>query len=725
MDRPDFKAIGRMISEIRKTETAYELIFSGTDKLEDDVKNACLVMLKASAADSLKEIPVSELKSSKAGIRTALLEDAGYHTLYDLYKAEDHMLRGISGIGEKQAEAIRTVTDGFLMTLAGRGTILQDPENGGPADLDLLVKTAKFRQAGIIRRDAESFREQIHQLAEERISAVKIRNSFRWFFSSAAKKEETALAAEDLAGFFRDPLFIRMQNLLTAFAAVLKTDRQEALRDYEKNGAAYYALFEKYAGTGASEELVYSSIPAQLAAEINAEELHADRFNGTLRAYQEFGAKYILHQKRVLLGDEMGLGKTIQAIAAMTHIDSQEPGSHFLIVCPASVMINWCRETEKFSSVKPYLVHGQEWENRFLEWKENGGAAVTSFEGMAKIARRINNAMKLALLVIDEAHYIKNPEAQRTKNIHMLEDESERILLMTGTPLENRVDEMCELIGFVRPDLKEEVRTNAGLRNVPAFRQMLAPVYLRRLREDVLKELPPLTEQEEWCAMTEADTAAYLTEVSAGNFMGMRRVSFLQEDLSGSGKARRLSELCGMLCDEGRKAVVYSYFRETVRKVSVLLAEYSAGVITGSTPAAERQLIIDRFSDAEEGCILVCQIQAGGTGLNIQAASAVLFCEPQIKPSLTKQALSRVYRMGQVHNVLVCHLLSPDSVDEAVVNILKEKEGEFDLFADESVIADAADNLADAEWIRKVVEQEKQKYLPAVIVPAQDQPVRE
>jgi len=288
---------------------------------------------------------------------------------------------------------------------------------------------------------------------------------------------------------------------------------------------------------------------------------------------------------------------------------------------------------------------------------------------------------------------------------------------MTGTPLENRVDEMCELIGFVRPDLKEEVRTNAGLRNVPEFRQMLAPVYLRRLREDVLKELPPMTEQEEWCAMTEADTAAYLKEVSAGNFMGMRRVSFLQEDPAGSGKARRLSELCEMLWEEGRKAVVYSYFRETVRKVSALLGDRSAGVITGSTPAAERQLIIDRFSDAEEGSILVCQIQAGGTGLNIQAASVVIFCEPQIKPSLTKQALSRVYRMGQVHNVLVCHLLSLDSVDEAVRNILKEKQGEFDLFAEESVIADAADNLADSEWIRKVVEQEKQKYLPAVIVP--------
>ena len=718
MNRPDFQKIKRQIAEIQKIEAAFELIFSGTAQLEQDVKDACLVVLKASAAEALQEIPVSELKNSRAGIRTALLEEAGYHTLYDLYRVEDHALQGIPGIGEKQAEAVRTVTDGFLKSLAGRGHIAVDPEDGDPASMDLLVKTAKYRQAEMVRKDAESFRAPLHQLAGERIAAVRIRNAFRWFFSSAAAKEETILAAEAMEALFGDPLFIRAQNVLTVFGAALETDRTAAVRDYEKNSAAYYALFEKYSGSGISRELIYSSVPAQLAAEINAEELDLRHFTGNLRAYQEFGTKYILHQKRVLLGDEMGLGKTVQAIAAMAHLEAQMPGRHFLIVCPASVMINWCREIRKFSSIRPYLVHGQEWQERFEAWRTDAGAAVTSFEGMAKITGWINNAMKLSLFVIDEAHYIKNPEAQRTKNIHKLEDESERILLMTGTPLENRVDEMCELIGFVQPDMEATVRTNAGLRNVPEFRQMLAPVYLRRRREDVLKELPPLTEQEEWCAMTEADTAAYLAQVAEGNFTGMRRVSFLQDDLTASGKAIRLAELCGMLCEEGRKAVVYSYFRETVKKASALLAEHCTGVITGSTPAAERQLLIDRFSAAESGCVLVCQIQAGGTGLNIQAASAVLFCEPQIKPSLTEQALSRVYRMGQVRSVQVFHLLSENSVDEAVMRILQEKQGEFDLFAEESVIADAADTVADSEWIRRVVEQERQKYLPAVIVKA-------
>lgn len=215
--------------------------------------------------------------------------------------------------------------------------------------------------------------------------------------------------------------------------------------------------------------------------------------------------------------------------------------------------------------------------------------------------------------------------------------------------------------------------------------------------------------------MTAEDTAAYGIEVMGGNFMGMRRVSYLQEDLSTSSKAQRLYELCDQAMEGRQKVIIYSYFRETIRKVCDFLGDVVIGSITGSTPPEERQDLIDRFSQTPEGAVLVCQIQAGGTGLNIQAAGIVIFCEPQIKPSLTWQAISRVYRMGQVQNVLVYHLLCENTVDEAMQEILAVKEEEFDMFAHDSAIADAADGLADKEWIRQIVEREKQKYLPAVI----------
>lgn len=412
----------------------------------------------------------------------------------------------------------------------------------------------------------------------------------------------------------------------------------------------------------------------------------------------------------------MGLGKTVQAIAAMAHLHAQNPSGHFLIVCPASVMVNWCREIAKFSNIRVNLIHGALMEDSLRSWQQGGGAAVTNYESMGKIIDEINDRMKLMMLVVDEAHYIKNPEAKRTRYIHSLREESERILMMTGTPLENRVDEMCELIGFVRPDMVQEVRANAGMRHVPQFKEILAPVYLRRQRSMVLDELPPMTVEEEWCEMTPEDAAAYAVEAIGRNFTGMRRVSFLQEDLSTSSKAIRLKELCAQARDEGIKVIVYSYFRDTIRKVIDCLGnDMVVGSITGSTPAASRQDLIDRFSDDSEGNVLVCQVQAGGTGLNIQTAGIVIFCEPQIKPSLTWQAISRVYRMGQIRNVLVYHLLCQNTVDESVREILAAKEEQFDLYAEESAIADAADGLADKEWIRQVVEKERQKYLPAVV----------
>jgi SNF2 family DNA or RNA helicase len=217
--------------------------------------------------------------------------------------------------------------------------------------------------------------------------------------------------------------------------------------------------------------------------------------------------------------------------------------------------------------------------------------------------------------------------------------------------------------------------------------------------------------KEEWSSMTPEDREAYAQQILAGNFMGARRVGFLQEDLGTSSKAQRLKELCMETEEAGRKGIVYSYFRETIDKVGVLLKERNAGIITGSTTPAERQEIVDRFEQAPAGSVLICQVQAGGTGLNIQAASIVIFCEPQIKPSLTWQALSRVYRMGQIRNVLVYHLLCPGTADDEMMRILEQKKIEFSSFADESAAADAYDNIMDKDWISRIIEEENEKYV--------------
>ena len=711
---PDFKQIDELISVLHALDRSFAGIIQNMQSRETELKRSCMQALTKNAANGLVSIPVEELKNSKAGIRVAALTKAGYHTLYDLYSAQNWQIRSVEGVGDKQVAAIRSIIGEFLNRLGSRSHIRLTTDEEDRQSRELIIQMAKYRQCAAVCKEAEPIAAIVHNYISETTAQVLIRSRFKWIFSRKQTKDWTIKAIAALLEYVRSPQYDRVRNLIEAYNTAQNLSKKEALDDFKKNGASYYALIEKLTGCGAQKNLIYSSIPEQLAEQIDSFELDLREFSGNLRAYQTFGARYILSLGRVLLGDEMGLGKTIQAIAAMSHLYAQDRESRFLIVCPASVMVNWCREIHKFSSLRAVLLHGALLDEALDSWIRDGGAAVVNYESLSKIVGAIEQKLRLDMLVIDEAHYIKNPEAKRTQLIHSLDDESDRILMMTGTPLENKVEEMCELIGFVRPDMVKEIRENAGMRHVPAFREMLAPVYLRRQREMVLEELPPLTMEEEWCEMTPQDFEAYSEQVRDGVFMGMRRISFLQKDLKSSSKALRLTELCSQAMEEERKVIVFSYFRETIRKVKAFLGDIVLGTITGSTPVEERQLLIDRFTDVPGGAVLICQVQAGGTGLNIQAAGTVIFCEPQIKPSLTWQALSRVYRMGQVQNVLVYHLLCENTVDEAVMGILARKEAEFELFAQESAIADAADGIADKEWIRKLVEEERRKYLPVV-----------
>ena len=715
--RMSFRAAKQLIQSLQKLGNAFDSMYAQETVQETEIREACETILLQYAGEALSKVPVEELKNSRSGIRISALQEAGYQSLEDIRQAKDWELMAVSGIGEKQVESIRNIISRLCSQIIDQTPVRLSADDNSPENDRLIAALARYRKCSLVREDAVLLHEEIHDLAQQSSDPRMIRGRLGWIFSGREKKQYTQETAALLLDFCAGPRFVRAENILSVYGQAAALDAAQARADFMQNAAGYYALLEKISGKGISKERIYSGMPAQLAAQIDEQELDLRTFKGDLRAYQVFGAKYILHQKRVLLGDEMGLGKTIQAIAAMADVHAKSPESHFLIVCPASVLVNWCRELKKFSAMEIYLLHGQFLDEAFAKWEKDGGAAVTNYEMMGRLTERIDNRMHLAMLVIDEAHYIKNPDAKRTRYIHALENESERILLMTGTPLENKVDEMCALVDFVRPDMGRQVREAACMTRIPQFRQMLSPVYLRRQRSQVLEELPPVIMEQEWCRMTAEDLACYQTAVYERSFVSMRRVSFLQDELSTSSKALRLMQLCHEAVAEGRKVLVYSFFRETLEKAGILLQDICRGSITGSVPPQSRQTLIDRFAQDNQGGVLLCQVQAGGTGLNIQAASVVIFCEPQIKPSLMNQAISRVYRMGQVRNVLVYQLLCEDTVDEAVMQILDEKQVEFDAYADESAIASAVADIVDAQWIRQFIENENRKYLPAVVEP--------
>ena len=485
----------------------------------------------------------------------------------------------------------------------------------------------------------------------------------------------------------------------------------DAWQDFATNPIIYNnAIEEIYPGLLGYDD-VYYGLPEDLAKQIQDENLFPNGLVCTLRHYQEMGVKYILHQGRVLLGDEMGLGKTIQAIATMVSLRNTG-ATHFIVVCPASVVTNWCREISKHSMLIPTIIHGNNKLGALESWKNDGGVAVTTYETTQHIA--LDDDFKYSLLVVDEAHYIKNPDARRSRYTERLAQKADRILFMTGTALENRVDEMINLIRILNQPIAKKIQKIAYLSSAPKFREMVAPVYYRRKRDDVLTELPDLIETREWCKMGKEEEMVYEQSLYMGSLPEIRRISWNVGDLNYSSKALRLKELIEDAKDDDRKIIVFSFFLNTIQRISEFLGDICTQPITGAVSSERRQEIIDEFDKAPAGTVLLSQIMAGGTGLNIQSASVVIICEPQFKPSTENQAISRAYRMGQARNVLVYRLLCEDSIDERITELLEEKQKIFDEFADKSVAAEEAESVelnekAFGELIKEEIERIKEK----------------
>ena len=218
----------------------------------------------------------------------------------------------------------------------------------------------------------------------------------------------------------------------------------EVWRDFERRSADYYGLLGQVVSLGGDVAAAEGYLPADIVERVNAQRLDTSKLSDSLRlrGYQSFGARFALVQRRVILGDEMGLGKTVQAIATMAHL-AAGGATHFLVVCPASVLINWTREVAQHSTLRVVALHGNDKARATARWRRTGGVAVTTFGSLAGLMR---NPPKPALLVVDEAHYVKNPMAKRSRAVNRIAGGAERVLFLTGTPMENRVDEFQALV---------------------------------------------------------------------------------------------------------------------------------------------------------------------------------------------------------------------------------------------------------------------------------------
>lgn len=664
------------------------------------IHDRCQDIIMDKVVEEVQQIPIKDLSKSFTRLPLQALEANHITTLYDLLKYNRRQLEALDGIGDETADKLMLALHRSTAAIKNQIHYRIDLEYLTDRDKEILQEIYFYLHT----KENHAKLNEIYQETERGIQEAYdnsdlIQNFFGWIFSGRKKKQKFLTAVEDVKYFNQSSYAETIKQFYDNCTALKNVDFETILRDYKEHAIQYYTVIEKFSDIEIKDD-VDEDIDVSLLKQIQATPLLLESFHMELRHYQEFGTKYILHQKRVLLGDEMGLGKTIQAIAAMNHLH-HKGHRYFLVICPAGLLLNWKREIEKLTDMQAYMLHGTGISD-FEIWKSDGGIAIVNYEGLDKII--FEKDFPLDMVVVDEAHFVKNKEAQRTRNTVRMIEQAVYALYMTGTAIENNVDEMCYLIECLNPSIASEVKDMKYLAKADLFRKKIAPVYLRRKRVDVLMELPELTIHDEWCMMNEEEKISYRKAVESGNFMAMRRVSWSSLN---STKAERMVELCLQALGEGRKVVIFSYFLETLSFVTDLLLGKSLPVISGKLSLEKRQEILRQF-DEPVVRVLPIQINVGGIGLNIQTAEIVILCEPQLKPSDEMQAISRVYRMGQINHVFVYRLLSADTIDEVLVKRLHEKQNIFNQFADESEISDQLEQLKEDD-IQTLIQSERKK----------------
>ncbi|MBE1535110.1 DEAD/DEAH box helicase [Actinomadura algeriensis] len=701
---------GEVLRRGRSALDAARRVLQDHGRAVAQVHRALEPIRERAAVDRLAALPLVRLKDVSDGrLRLGPLEQAGYATVLDVLRAGPYVLQTLPGIGPQTARQLHVAAAGLDEAARRAAGVRLDVDARDPDTTALVVALHRLVNAGPdlprARAAAAAAAERLEPLVRDARPGA---SWWRRVFAAPPRVRRAREALGALAAELADE-DARGVPLLFSQASVdlLRPDAPgaEAWIDFELRAAEYHTLLAWLAAVEPEREAVEGFLPDELAARVKAQPLDDAYRRVSLRGYQSFGARFALAQRRVILGDEMGLGKTIQALAAMAHLRS-EGVTHFLVACPASVLVNWVREVDRRSLLIARPVHGPDRDAALADWIVAGGVAVTTLDTLH--ALDVPPGVAVGMFVVDEAHYAKNPQTRRARAVAAWCARTERVLFLTGTPMENRVEEFRSLVSYLQPDLLPHVRPAEAMLGPRAFRAAVAPAYLRRNQEDVLVELPEVVHVQEWEEFAPADARAYLDAVAKGNFMAMRRAAFAVPEASA--KLARLRELLAEAAENGLKVVVFSFFRDVLEVVRQAAGEQSFGPITGATPATRRQEVVDAFTGADGHAVLLAQIQTGGVGLNLQAASVVIICEPQVKPTLEAQAIARAHRMGQVRTVQVHRLLTPDGVDERMLDILRVKSRLFDDYARRSDVAEGtpeALDISEQELARRIVEEER------------------
>ncbi len=439
-----------------------------------------------------------------------------------------------------------------------------------------------------------------------------------------------------------------------------------------------------------------------------------------LYPYQVEGVAFLAANGRSLLADDMGLGKTLQAIAAASWLRRHEAVERALVICPASLKHQWAREIERFTGQPVQIIQGPPAQRR-VQYRKVDGFAVLNYELILRDLSEINEILRPDLLILDEAQRIKNWRTKIATAVKRIP--SRYAFVLTGTPLENRLEDLYSLMQVVDQRLlgplwryladfhvSDERGKVLGYRNLSELRRRLAPVMLRRDRRLVRDQLPERIEQRldieltpvQWELHDTASAAAGrlatiakrrpLTPTEQNRLMASLQSARMACDAAGlvdkvtegSPKLDELVQVLDELCLQGGlKAVVFSQWERMTAMVETRLRKLGLGCVRlhGGVPTARRGELMDRFRDDDSIQVFI-STDAGGTGLNLQSASVLVNLDVPWNPAVLDQRIARVHRLGQKERVQVVLMVAANSYEERVLGLVAGKRDLFDNVVD-------------------------------------------
>lgn len=518
---------------------------------------------------------------------------------------------------------------------------------------------------------------------------------------------------------------LRPQDIKTAqsFFTSRKEQMSLSLEDALRLSTGDTQTIEKlpvvsFDASGALKELVGTLADNQALKPLNTPK----NFQGTLRPYQEKGFSWLAFLERWGLGaclaDDMGLGKTIQFIAFVLHLKEQNSLENpILLVCPTSVIGNWEREVKKFAPILKVLeYHGDKRPKgkKFQEVVKKSDLVITSYSLVYRDLKTLKG-VDWQGIVLDEAQNIKNPQAKQSQAIRELET-TFRIAL-TGTPVENRLQELWSILDFLNPGylgnrqffqrrFAVPIEKYGDAASLSQLRSLVQPFILRRLKTDreIIQDLPEKQEMNVFCSLSPDQAQLYqktvdesLSEIESaeglqrrGMILGLlvklkqicnHPAQYLKAKTlaqQNSGKLQRLEEMLEELMYAGDRALIFTQFAEWGKLLKPHLEKDLGREILflyGSTTKKKREEMIDRFQHDPQGPpVMILSLKAGGVGLNLTRANHVFHFDRWWNPAVENQATDRVFRIGQTRNVQVHKFVCTGTLEEKIHDMIESKK---------------------------------------------------